>query len=218
MSYLGDGKVIKGLGYYQSDATHAWIGSTVDDSGGFFNSLAFNPSGRPAIAYSGGDWNHPLIKYADLEVDVFAQQTVGPGQGWCSLVFTPLGEAAISYVQGPYSHSAVMLAVSSKGNWNIQTVVDSADSPSLAVAPSGELAISYQCPRRHKVRCRYCVANLARLADFIPAETDWPAGMSIGLARRSHNVNRCWNPASFLSGKKRKSECAKDPDPAPPWH
>jgi hypothetical protein len=29
---------------------------------------------------------------------------------------------------------------------------------------------------------------------------------------------RCGNPASFLSGKKRKSECTKDPDPGPPWH
>jgi hypothetical protein len=119
MSYCGDGKIIKGLGYYQSDATHAWIGSTVDgSSGAYFNSLAFTPAGQPAIAYSNDDWNHPLIKYAVFEGESSSVQTVGPGNGWCSLAFTPLGEAAISYVQG-LSHSAVMLAVSSGGSWNI---------------------------------------------------------------------------------------------------
>jgi hypothetical protein len=132
----------KGLGYYQSQGS-GWVGSIVDPSDGVagFNSLAFAPSGQPAIAYT--DDANRMMKYAVFDGVSGNPQTVGSGDGWCSLVFTPAGDPAIAFVQGLGNPSSVTMALSSGGSWNIQTVVDSADSPSLAIAPTGELAISY---------------------------------------------------------------------------
>jgi hypothetical protein len=137
---------VGGLGYTESGANSSvWVSTNVDGHGsGSFNSLAFNPMGQPAIAYSSSDGHgNDVIKFAVFDGTHWSLETVGPGAGWCTLAFTPAGEPAITYPVSSGSDSSVIYAVSRGGSWNPDTVAISADSPSLAFTPTGEPTISY---------------------------------------------------------------------------
>jgi len=110
--------------------------------GGGVTSLAYNPSGHPAIAYSGSDdHNNSVIKYAEWNGSQWHSETVGPGSGWCTLAFTPAGEPAIAFRDGLPTGS-VIYAVRAGGAWHLQTIAERAGVPWLAFTPAGEPAIS----------------------------------------------------------------------------
>src|SRR3954470_6979650 len=132
------------LRYTYSDTPSIWIGETVDDDqhAGFFNALAYTPSGRPAIAYH--DSRNDLIKYAAFDGKHWIQETVGEGKGWVSLAFAPSGEPAVSYTHAPKARQPfVMYAVRQGASWNPE-VIAPGDSSWLAFTPAGEPAISYR--------------------------------------------------------------------------
>jgi hypothetical protein len=145
----------RGLWYFRSGPnTSVWTGSVVDgpqESGsraGVFSSLAYLPSGQPAIAYAGFVKEQGIAKgvtkYAFFDGAHWHLQTVGPGGDWNSLAFGPSGQPAISYAHYiDHQHYAVMFAVGTGTSWEIQTVADRAWAPSLAFTPTGEPAISY---------------------------------------------------------------------------
>lgn len=120
-----------------------WTGSQVDGVGnGGFNSLAFAPSGQPAIAYS--NTADDEIKYAAFDGTHWHSQKVDDADGWCTLAFSSAGEPTIAYMtRPPRTPTNVMCAALQGGAWNRQAIALNADSPSLAFSPSGELAVSY---------------------------------------------------------------------------
>lgn len=139
----------RALGYVHSadSSWSSWVGSTVDGLGnGYFNSLAFGPSGQPAIAYSstGSGGANDSIKYAVFDGSHWSSKTVGDGDGWCTLAFTASGDPAISYVLSrSVSESSVIYGVFNGASWVREAIAAGADSPSLALTPDGGPAISY---------------------------------------------------------------------------
>jgi hypothetical protein len=144
------------VAYFESDSanrklTHArsqsgstWVSETADDDdrSGSFNSIAFTPSGQPAIAYF--DSKNKLIKFAEFNGSQWIRSTIAEGSGWISLAFSPAGEPAVSYTFEPaFGQPFVMFQIFRGGVWNPQ-IIAPGDSSSLAFSPAGEPAISYR--------------------------------------------------------------------------
>ena len=142
------------------DNIHTWVSGSVGRRGhevthANFNSLAFTPSGQPAIAYY--DSHNEEIRYAVLyknrqqDPETWHIQTVddlnsagsGPS-GWCSLRFSPSGQPAISYNAG--NHLKYVVGGDEKGkNWTAELVSQGGygSRDALGFTPSGEPAITF---------------------------------------------------------------------------
>jgi hypothetical protein len=124
----------------------SWVGRTVDQGEAYTQSLAFSPSGLPAIAYSVVG----SIKFAAFDGNNWQIETVASIQtagGDCSLAFSPSGEPAICYRDmhrsgGRYGNHLIFVQLQGT-NWIRETVAEAAEMGSLAFSPSGEPAISY---------------------------------------------------------------------------
>jgi hypothetical protein len=135
-----------GTGYRQAGSnTSVWTGSNVDPKGtGGDISLAFTPTGHPAIAYMGqtDDRTNGLIKYAVFDGSHWTIEAVTPGDNSPSLGFDASGSPIIIYGVN-YPSTAVMCARRGSSAWQISKVVDWGYSPSLAFTPAGDPAIAY---------------------------------------------------------------------------
>jgi hypothetical protein len=124
----------------------SWAGVTVDQGEAYEQSLAFSPSGLPAIAYSVVG----SIKFAAFDGRKWQIETVASTHtlgGDCSLAFSPSGEPAICYRDmhrsgGRYGNHLIFVQLQGT-NWIRETVAEAAEMGSLAFSPSGEPAISY---------------------------------------------------------------------------
>jgi len=130
-----------------STVSNLWQTSGVDSTGsvGQHNSLAFTPSGHPAISYRNVASND--LKYAEFDGSAWNVQTVDSAsdvRDFTSLAFTTAGRPAIAYFdQTAYD---LKYAEYNGSTWSIQTV-DSVDIvgqyASLAFTPDDRPAISY---------------------------------------------------------------------------
>jgi hypothetical protein len=123
-----------------------WVGSVVQKPvAGAFSSLAFSPSGHPAIAYSvpAASGSPALIRFAAFDGTVWKLETIGEGDGWITLAFAPGGEPALTYDQRVSGVSHVIYAIRTGAGWSRKTLATDADSPSLAFAAAGTPGISY---------------------------------------------------------------------------
>lgn len=105
-------------------------------------SLAFDPDGRPTVAYIQA---FGAIKLARFNGSFWSVEDVAPdstGQLGISLAFGPDGKPAIAFVS--YAGD-IRYAYHDGSVWQIETVDarNSADQPSLAFAPDGRPAISH---------------------------------------------------------------------------
>jgi hypothetical protein len=140
----------KGVRFFQLQQlanSSVWIDVAADTTSGagYPNSLDFDPSGQPCIAYGVDGAN--VIKAAFFNGASWNIVTVGPGDvDSCSLV---LGTQP-SLIYSTYGSGNIFLATAQVPRipwnfaWNVQTpIAEPADSQSLAVPPSGGIAISY---------------------------------------------------------------------------
>ncbi len=126
----------------QAADTTGWFVHLVDNEGGGIcdSSLPFDPSGNPAISYSGGT-SH-AIKLARWTGSSWDIQTVDVGQ-FGSLAFDMSGNPAIAYRS--YLANVLKYARWNGSSWDIQTVdIGSRQDISLAVDLFGNPGIIKQ--------------------------------------------------------------------------
>ncbi len=140
----------------------AWSFTTVQSLRiGFYKpSIAFTPSGQPAIAYedypNASNVGPKALRYAVLDGSTWTINTVldptGAFYGGTALAYYPDGRAAITYGGSttiPAFHRTLNLAVLESGTWTHSVVEhDSTGGQgmgemSLAISPGGKCAISY---------------------------------------------------------------------------
>ena len=141
----------------------AWYTQEVAEGNGWIT-LAFAPSGRPAMSYtqSRASFSDSFVIYAVLRSGGgWVQETIAPGDNsW--LAFTPSGDPAISY------HDRIgeelKYAVFVDRAWTHFTVDQTGKNPagdftgpftltSLAISPAGQPAISYYDRSNGTIKC-----------------------------------------------------------------
>ena len=130
-----------------------WTTTTIDSEGnaGTYTSLAFSPSGQPAISYY--DLDNDDLKYATINRstifgDVWTTTTIdseGDVGASTSLAFFPSGQPAISYHDR--TNNSIKYATLVDASWQTRDIFPSGlgvnTYTSLAISPSGVPAIAY---------------------------------------------------------------------------
>jgi hypothetical protein len=156
---------IPSIAYYTDGAPHDlafssrpasdWNWQTVDGDGssddiGMHASLAFGPSGRPAISYQNS--LRGVLKFAEYDGTTWLTQSVATkwkSGRFSSLAFGPTGNPAISYRldnHGVPEYGVLQYASYSGSEWSVNIVESGGNVgsySSLAFSPSGQAAISY---------------------------------------------------------------------------
>lgn len=144
----------RAVAYARPDSSlSVWVGSAIDDPDtGGFNSAAFDPADRLAVAYSAEENNQTWIKYAIFDGAQWARDTIGEGWGWITLAFAPSGTPAVSYIQKRGNVNSVIYATRQGTMWRRAALASPASSPSVAFSPLGEPALGYEHEGEHSVK------------------------------------------------------------------
>ncbi len=134
---------------YATNASGAWVTTTVDNSGGAGNhtSIAIDSSGKVHISYS--DLRVYYLKYATNASGAWVITSVdrcgSPGGGWTSIALDTNDKVHIGYYDG--TNADLKYTTNSNGSW-VMTTVDSTGEVgigeiSLALDASDKAHISY---------------------------------------------------------------------------